>query len=338
MNARDLMLETLAHRRPPVLPFQLDLTDDTRQRLAAYFGDDQFEERIGSSMAQERNEIITTVDANHVRDMFGVTWTHEQKGDFGVVQTYLLTEPRLDGYTFPEPDEASIRAKCERLVARRDRQYTMYNIGFSLFERAWALRGMEDILCDFIAEPGFADALLDRIVDYNLKVVDIVAQYPIDCIFFGDDWGQQKGLIMGPDYWRRFIKPRIVRMYAHVKAKGLQVAQHSCGDINEVFPDLIEAGLDIYNTFQPEVYDIAEMKRLYGKKVTFYGGVSTQQLLPNASPEEVKAAMRHLMEVLGPDGGYVVAPTHSIPDDVPIANILAFLEVVQNQIPLGKVR
>jgi uroporphyrinogen decarboxylase len=331
IKARELVLQSLAHRRPPVLPFQLDLTDDTRKRLALHFHDEEFEEGIGSALAQERNEILVDIDAKHLRDMFGVTWTREQRGDFGVVQDYLLKEASFGDYRFPEPDEASIRAKCERLAARRAERFTMYIIGFSLFERAWSLRGMEEVLIDFILNPGFAGELLDRIVDYNLAVVDIVAQYPVDCIFFGDDWGQQKGLIMGPRHWREFLKPRIERMYAHVKSKGMYVAQHSCGDVSEIFEDLVAAGMDIYNTFQPEVYDIVEMKRRYGPRVTFYGGISTQRLLPSASPDEVRAETRRLMGILGVDGGYIVAPTHAIPDDTPTENILAFLDAVRGQ-------
>ncbi|MEI6385689.1 MAG: uroporphyrinogen decarboxylase family protein [Spirochaetota bacterium] len=331
MTARELVLESLAHRRPAVLPFQLDLTDDVRDRLALHFNDAGFEDKLGSALAQERNELLVHLDPTHLRDMFGVTWTREQKGDFGVVQDYILKEPAFGDYRFPLPDEASIREKCERLVARRDRQFTMYIIGFSLFERAWSLRGMEDVLVDFIINPGFADELLDRIVDYNLAVVDLVADYPIDSVFFGDDWGQQKGLIMGPEHWRRFIKPRLQRMYAHVRAKGMIVAQHSCGDVSEVFEDMVAAGMEIYNTFQPEVYDIAKMKQLYGSRVTFYGGVSTQRLLPYASPAEVRAETERLMGVLGTDGGYIVAPTHAIPDDVPTENILAFLDAVHFQ-------
>jgi len=111
----------------------------------------------------------------------------------------------------------------------------------------------------------------------------------------------------------------------------MYVAQHSCGDISEIFPDLIELGLDIYNTFQPEIYDVAEMKRLYGDKITFYGGISTQTLLPEAAPEEVKSEILRLMSILGKNGGYIVAPTHSMPNDIPTENILAFFEVVQNQ-------
>jgi len=98
-----------------------------------------------------------------------------------------------------------------------------------------------------------------------------------------------------------------------------------------IFPDLIELGLDIYNTFQPEIYDVEFMKKEYGAKLTFYGGISTQQLLPRATPEEVKKETRRLMNILARNGGYIVAPTHDIPEDVPLENVLAFLEVVQNQ-------
>ncbi|MDA8427367.1 MAG: uroporphyrinogen decarboxylase [Treponema sp.] len=333
MNPRELVLESLAKREPEVIPWQLDLTDEVHDRLAGYFKDADFEDKLGNALAQERNEIITPLGGPLVRDMYDIVWRREYKGDFGVVEDYLLKEPDFGGYRFPVPDQASIRAKCGRLAARRDKQFTMYIIGFSLFERAWALRSMPELLMDFILNPDFVDELLKRITDYNLAVMDIVAEYPIDCIFFGDDWGQQSGLIMGPEHWRRFIKPHIQRMYSHAASKGMLVAQHSCGDVHELFDDLVEAGLAIYNTFQPEVYDVESMKRRYGPAVTFYGGISTQRLLPFATPDEVKREMRRLMGIIGRGGGYIVAPTHSIPDDVSTENILAFLDVVRNQKP-----
>jgi uroporphyrinogen decarboxylase len=329
MKPRELVLETLAKRECRYTPWQLDLTDEVRDRLAFYFKDPNFEDSIGNSLALERNEIITDLGGKRFRDMYGVVWSREQKGDFGIVADYLLTGADFGDYRFPEPDKADIAAKCARLAARRGERFTMYTIGFSLFERAWTLRSMENILADFILERDFVDELLDRIVDYNLKVVDLVARHPVDCVFFGDDWGQQHGLIMGPAHWRRFIKPRIERMYSHVKSRGMLVAQHSCGDVSEIFADLVDAGLDIYNTFQPEVYDVAEMKRRYGSRVTFYGGISTQRLLPFASPDEVRAETRRLISLLGAGGGYICAPTHAIPDDVPTENILAFLDAAR---------
>ncbi len=330
MRQRDRILNALNHKESDVIPYQLDLTDEVHIRLQEYFEDEDFYEKIGSHLAQERNESFETISNTQFRDMFGVIWNREQEGDFGIVAKYILTEDGLGDYIFPEPDEKLIREKCERLQKKKN-QFRMYIIGFSLFERAWTLRSMSELLIDFKINEEFANELLDKIVEYNLAVIDIVAEYDIDCIFFGDDWGQQKGLIMGPALWRKFLKPRLQQMYKKVKSYGMYVAQHSCGDISEVFPDLIELGLDIYNTFQPEVYDIKEMKNLYGDKITFYGGISTQKLLPYALPDEVKSEMKKIMEILGVNGGYIVAPTHSMPNDIPTENIEAFLEIVLNQ-------
>ena len=330
MTPRDRVIMALSHNETDILPYYLDLTDEVYERLQKYFDDNDFFQKTGSHLAQERNESFTVFSSTKFRDMFGVTWNREQEGDFGIVQDYILKDADFSDYIFPKPDEKLIREKCERLEKEKDK-FRMYIIGFSLFERAWTLRSMPELLIDFKINQDFAHELLDRIVDYNLAVVDIVAQYDIDCIFYGDDWGQQKGLIMGPGIWREFIKPRLKKMYDRAKEHGMYVCQHSCGDISEVFTDLVELGLDAYNTFQPEVYDVVQMKKLYGDKITFYGGISTQQLLPNATPEEVKSEMRRLMNILGKDGGYIIAPTHAMPNDIPTENIIAFLEVVQNQ-------
>ena len=330
MTSRDRVLMSLRHEKPDVMPYQLDLTDEVHARLVDYFKDENFLKKTGSHLAQERNESFTVMSDTKFVDMFGVCWNREQAGDFGIVVDYILNEAEYGSYVFPKPDEKLIREKCERLQSKKD-QFKMYLIGFSLFERAWTLRSMPELLMDFMINKEFAEDLLARIVKYNLAVVDIVSEYDIDCILYGDDWGQQKGLIMGPALWREFIKPKLKLMYDRVKEHGMYVGQHSCGDIREVFPDLIEMGLDIYNTFQPEVYDVSEMKKLYGDKITFYGGISTQKLLPNATSDEVRKAMGKLMDILGENGGYIVAPTHAMPNDIPTKNILAFLEVVQNQ-------
>ena len=332
MNCREAVIRALEHQDVRPVPYYLDLSDEARLRMRQYTGDPDFFEHSGSYLAQERNEEFTGLSDTLFQDMFGVVWDKGvQGGDFGVVKEYALKSPKLGDYRFPDPDETAIRRKCERLAAQRDK-FTMYTIGFSLFERAWTLRSMQELLCDMITEEAFADELLDRIVAYNLQVVDIVAEYPIDCIFFGDDWGMQKGLIMGLPLWKRFIEPRIRKEYEYVHGKGMYVAQHSCGDCREVFPALIEAGLDIYNTFQPEIYPIDEFKRRYGDKITFFGGISTQTLLPYAAPGEVKKETTRILDILSQNGGYILAPTHAITGDVPSENIMAFLGVCQNQL------
>ena len=138
---------------------------------------------------------------------------------------------------------------------------------------------------------------------------------------------------MGSRLWRRSIRPLVAAMYARVKSAGKYVMQHSCGAVQELFPELIDMGLDVFNTFQPEVMDVRFCKREYGHHLTFYGGISTQQVLPRVSPAEVSRVVREMIATLGVAGGYLVAPTHSIPRDVPSENIAAFIETVQRQTP-----
>lgn len=150
-------------------------------------------------------------------------------------------------------------------------------------------------------------------------------------MMFGDDWGHQTGLIMGPKLWRQFIKPRIKQMYGLVKSKGKFVFIHSCGKVNEIFPDLIECGLDVFNPFQPEVMDVFEMKKKYGSSLSFYGGISTQRTLPYGTPAQVRDEVKRLLDVVGKNGGYIAAPAHDIPADAKPENIAAMIEVLRNQ-------
>ncbi len=178
----------------------------------------------------------------------------------------------------------------------------------------------------------FADELLDRICELNLELVDAAAgRFAIDCVRFGDDWGAQRGLIMGPKLWRRYIKPRFARMLERARAYGKTTMLHSDGDVQEVIPDLIEIGLDILNPVQPDVMDIYEVKREYGRDIAFHGGVSVQHLLPDSSAEEIRAEVGRLLREIGAGGGFIIAPTHSLGSDIPLANLVALMEELTNQ-------
>ena len=135
---------------------------------------------------------------------------------------------------------------------------------------------------------------------------------------------------MGPELWREFVKPVLKRMYSVVRAKGKFVMIHSCGDVDELFDDLIEIGVQCFNPFQPEVMDVFSLLESYRGRLAFHGGLSTQQTLPYGSAVEVIEATKRLLTA-GREGGYLFAPAHAVEGDVPLENILAFMEVVQNQ-------
>jgi uroporphyrinogen decarboxylase len=190
---------------------------------------------------------------------------------------------------------------------------------------------MENLLMAMVVDPAFAHGLLDRILEFNLRLIDNVCEFDVDAMMFGDDWGHQRGLITGPDHWRDYIKPRIRRMYGAAKAKGKYVFIHSCGKVEQLFPELIEAGLDVFNPMQPEVMDVAEVKRQFGSALSFYGGISTQKTLPFGTVQETKDEVKRLIDVLGRDGGYIAAPAHAIPADARPENVAAMIEILVTQ-------
>jgi uroporphyrinogen decarboxylase len=147
---------------------------------------------------------------------------------------------------------------------------------------------------------------------------------------FGDDWGQQRRLQMGPKLWHEFIYPVLKRMYGVVRGAGKKVFIHSCGDVDELFDDLVGIGLNCFNPFQPEVMDVSALIHQYRGRLAFYGGLSTQKTLPYGSALNVRMETRSLLE-LGKTGGFIFSPAHDVPKDVSLENILAFIEEVQQQ-------
>ncbi len=337
MTRRDRVRQALQHRETDFVPYQVDFTQQEHDRVARHLGDPDFEEKILGHI--ERASFsgpfgVETDRPGFFRDDYGVVWNKTGVDrDIGMMDALLLPEPDLRGFAFPVLDVALARRAFESLIGNGRDTFKIGRVSMALFERAWSLRGMENLLCDMMLNPGFVDDLLDRIVEYDLGIIDIGLSYDeIDGFYFGDDWGQQTpGLIMGLANWRRFLKPRLKLMYGKIKSRGRFVIQHSCGNILELYPDLIEIGLDVHNTFQPEIYDIVNVKREFGRDLSFWGGISTQKLLPFATPDVVREETIRIMGIMRRGGGYVAAPTHSLPGDVPSENVLAMVDVFQHQ-------
>jgi uroporphyrinogen decarboxylase len=137
-------------------------------------------------------------------------------------------------------------------------------------------------------------------------------------------------LQMGPKLWREFIYPVLERMVRAVREGGKYVLIHSCGDVDELFNDLINIGVNCFNPFQPEVMDVSALLQKYRGRLIFHGGLSTQKTLPYGTIEQVRAETRRLLQ-MGREGGYIFAPAHDVEGDVPLENILAFIELIQSQ-------
>lgn len=331
MTRRETVINAINHKESVNTPYSFfGFAEDKIPELQAHFGCKDVNAALGNYLhrcGKRKTEPIPGRPGFFI-DNFNVVWNRTRDKNIGVVETNLLEDAeRYDEYVFPTPDERFIRGEIEETLKTADDKFVYYNFGFSLFERAWMLRGMENLLMDFIEDGDFVHRFFGDILKYDLAVLDIVLGYDrIDGVLFGDDWGQQKGLIMGAPFWREYIKPCARQLYAKVKAKSKYAMIHSCGDIEELFPELIESGLDIYQTVQPEIYDLAKIKKEYGQNLTFWGALSTQYLLVESGPAEVERITRQTIDLMKPGGGYIAGPTHTITADVPLDNILAMLK------------
>jgi uroporphyrinogen decarboxylase len=334
MSRKDYVYAALRHEQPDLCPWDVDFTQKAYQRMVEYTGDPDFGAKVGNHIvhiAPAPMNAGVEVGPGLCRDRFGVVWNRTIDPDIGNPQGQVFPEPTLGDYRFPDPEDPAVWESFGQRVAAVTDQFVILNVDLSLFERAWTMRGMESLLMDMLEHPAFVDELLEAITEFNLAVIRRGAQFPIDGVHFGDDWGQQQGMIMGPQLWRRFLKPHLARLYGAVHEAGKYVFIHSCGQVQQLFPDLIEIGLDCFNPLQPEVMDVYEMKRLYGDRLSFDGGISTQRTLPYGTPEQVRAEVRRLISEIGKGGGYICAPAHSIPGDAQPENIMAMLETFWEQ-------
>ena len=333
MNNRERVYAALTHQQPDKVPYDFGFTHKAHAKMVDFYGDPDFVSKLGNCLTIlgcEPAESWREVEADIWEDQFGVRWDRRIDKDIGNVCNQSLTPETLDDFKFPNPDDPSRYDGYQAVLESRGEKFVVVNLGFSLYERAWTLVGMENLMMAMILDKAFVHELLDRILAFNLRVIKRACGYDIDAMMFGDDWGTQRGLQMGSVLWREFIKPRVKQMYGLVKSKGKFVFIHSCGKVDSLFPDLIECGLDVFNPFQPEVMDVFEIKKQYANRLSFYGGISTQTTLPFGSVEQVRHEVQQML-ALGRGGGTIVSPAHAIPADAKAENIAAMIEVLQNQ-------
>jgi uroporphyrinogen decarboxylase len=327
MSPREVVREAVEFRQPPYVPWSFRFTREAREKLEAHFGTREIDPHVGNHILELGSDIgfFTELGNDRFRDVFGVVWDRTIDKDIGNVEGQVLPEPTLDGYQFPDPLDARFFEDIPDRIHRFNDRYRLFCLGFSLFERAWTLRGLEPLYMDFIENPAFVHELLEAITEYNITQVKKALEHDIDAVYFGDDWGQQHGLLMGYDLWKEFIHPHIKRMYGVVRDAGRTVFIHSCGDVDELFDDLVGIGLRVFNPFQPEVMDVGALMGQYHGRLAFWGGVSTQRTMPYGTPEEVREEVRRMRD-LGREGGYILSPSHALEGDVPLENLLALID------------
>ena len=331
LSRKERMQRAVNYEAVDRIPTQINYTAGMGRKMADHFqvAVDELPEFLGNHMIRvDLSYPGRLSDDGSVKfDWWGVGFDTEEEGYYASVNP-LLENPNLDKYPWPDAHDPQLLKDAEQTIKTYGETYFMTpNLGFVLFERAWTLRSFEQFFLDMAMDPGYTNDLLDRITEIQLALIHRYLDLGVDGGYFGDDYGAQKNLLFSPRMWRKYIKPRLARLFAPFRERGLPVLMHSDGQIQKILPDLVEIGLTTLNPVQPEVLDHAWLRENFKDDLAFYGGVSTQTVLPYGSPDEVRQAVDDCVSELSPDGtGLLIAPSHRMMGDIPMANVTAMLD------------
>ena len=294
--------------------------------VADALGDDIRQTWVGNNHAMEG--IVHDREGEGHTDPWGIRWVRQ--GGFNQVEKSPLanaTDEEMTAYEFPYGHADELLSGMEVVVRAPGRKFIGCDISPCLLELMFRVRGMEGALLDIAASPESSGAFLRKAADFSIDIAGrALDRFPLDWLWTGDDVGGQRSMMISPQKWRAMIGPQLARIFSVGKTRGVPVAYHSCGSIRPIIPDLVEMGLDVLNPIQSNCpgMDPGELKREFGKSLSFMGGLDTQQLLPNGTPEEVYRATKHLVDVMTDGGGgFILAASHTVPPETPLENIFA---------------
>jgi uroporphyrinogen decarboxylase len=350
MKHRDRVLTALQHQEPDRCPMQISFTPEFAARLEAdleikgqglhnpHGGGNTYElERL-----LDQDMLLTSVgwvngyyqdgyqDVDSYQDEWGVAWkTVEYQTRFG---SGKYTEPcghpladdrALEAYSAPNPDRPELYSEARRVIRDYKDEYWIVGVTpTTIFETAWALRGLKKLLMDMVLDLEKAETVLEIPFRYHMKVTQKLAKLGVDMIWLGDDVGGQHAMLMSPKMWRKFLKPRMAELIASLRAINpqIKIAYHTDGVVYPIIPELIEIGIDVLNPIQPLAMDPLKLKDDYGDRLCFWGSMDIQQTLPFGTPEDVKKEVITRLKTIGRGGGLIIGPTHNLQLDTPLEN------------------
>ena len=342
MNPKTRLMMALDHKEPDRVPLDLWFTSEVEDRLSA-----EFDGLRGAELRVALGHDLVMTSSPNIGASYELPGTPEEYVCEWGVRWKWVTNPAggryteavghplaghqdLASYRMPDPLGQScqpIYQEARELVERYGRTHAIFGSLYqTIFEAAWLLRGLERLLMDLAINKDFAHELFERLTAYSLVAGKEMVAQGIDVLWLGDDFGTQRTMLISPKMWREFIKPRYARLITAFKAQNpnLKIAYHCDGFFEPIIPELIEIGLDVLNPVQPLSMDPAEIKRKYGRKLSFWGTVDTQRTFPFGSPEDVSSEVRERLRTVAPGGGLILCSSHRVQPDASIENIEAF--------------
>ncbi len=361
MRHRERVLMALDRQQPDRCPMQISFTPEFARRLrehmhvAGRLGTGQLDHNphgggntYDLELALDEDLLLTSVGwansyyqaSTPYTDEWGVGWSPSPyetpfgRGLYTEMTSHPLADARaLDPYRPPDPERPELYIEAQKLLDQHHSEYFIVGVTVTtIFEAAWALRGLTQLLIDFVTDPDLAHRILDIPFQYHLTAAKRLVEMGVDMIWTGDDVGTQAGMLISPEHWRTFLQPRMAQFVAEIKAINprVKVAYHCDGDLRMIIPELIEIGIDILNPIQPACLDPAEIKRLYGDRLCFWGSLDEQHTLPFGSPQDVRREVLKRLETIGRGGGLIIGPTHHVQLDTPLENFWAMVETIRD--------
>lgn len=336
MNSKERILTTLEHKEPDRVPIDswlapevaevlieamdLDLSEDPFA-LTKALGNDLLYSTVGfcdgfSSIFKEERKI----GDNLYKDPFGIKWRKKSQkyGSYCEFAEHPLKSIKdYDNYIWPDPLEIYKNEfeLYEKLIKDEGKEYAILGgCACTMFEASWYLRGLEDFLTDLYLNRDFAIELLDKTMEISLKISKKLVEMGVDIIWWGDDVSNERGPYINPKLFRELIKPRYLFMADEVKKinKDIKIAFHCDGAIEWLLDDLVDIGFDIINPVQPDVNDVAGIKKKYGKRFTFWGDVDTRRVMSKGTFKEVAEEVKRCISTLSPGGGHILNTNHTV--------------------------
>ncbi len=347
MTKRENLLRALRRDHPAYVPIDFDLCPSLNEEFKKCTGASDFREYYDFpyrfvEIGPTRHPGDYSRYYTHIKEELApITWNPEW-GVMGIsgslahfqkmlhpMESFTSIQEILD-YPFPDFD-ADYRWEGVKEQNRRimDAGYaTVAFMQMTIFELAWYLRGMEQFMADFYEDPEFNEALLDRLTELRIQMARRYAATDTDILMLGDDVSTQIDMMMSPALYREQLKPRLAKIIHAAKEvkPDILIFYHGDGNLEQIVPDLIDAGVDVLNPIQPECVDPFRLKELYGDRLSFWGGIGTQTIMPFGTSEEIYQTCKDLIQKVGKGGGLVLAPTHVLEPEVPYENLEAFLK------------
>jgi uroporphyrinogen decarboxylase len=341
MNSKERVNLTVNYIEPDRVPVYASYVPEEASKLKAYFRNDDFDEvllELGNDMVQLGYGFLNGYylkEDDEYYDDWGCKWKYFENasGRYSeIIEHPLEDKTRLDSYKIPDPEEPGQYEHGRQIIQKYGRDYWIFAcIACSMFESSFGLRGLDNLLMDMVEDKDFVHALFDKVMQYPLVAGRKLIEMGIDMLWTGDDVGTQRGLIMSPETWREFMKPRFAKLFSEFRKlnPNVKIAYHSCGNCEAILDEMVEIGLDIINPIQPACMNPEYIKKRYGKKLVLWGGVDIQNLLPFGTKAEIDAYVKKLIADCGVGGGFIISPAHNVQGDTSIENILQFYKAAR---------